>query len=135
VTEGGFDKKGEFIHMKFIPYLAMRKSWQYHVLTELKKVLPKTFEWARFIDYLFTIYDGFYAYLPPESRIRSLRFMGKYLARYVRHPAIANFRLFGYDGKNVTFWFQDHKKIKHFKTMKVPDFIRALTRHIGLVLD
>jgi len=131
MTEGGFDKKGEFIHMRFIPYLAMRKSWQYHVLTELKKVLPKTFEWAGFIDYLFATYPkGFYAYLPPESRIGSLRLMGKYLARYVRHPAIANFRLLGYDGKNVTFWFQDHKKVMHHKTMMVPDFIRALTRHI-----
>jgi len=131
VTEGGFDGKGEFVHMSFIPYEAMRKSWQYHVLTELKKILPKTWEWAGFIDWLFTIYPkGFYAYLPPESRITSLKHMGKYLARYVRHPAIANYRLYGYDGKNVTFWYHDHENIKHFKTMTVFDFIKAITQHI-----
>jgi hypothetical protein len=96
VTEGGFDGRGEFVHMTFIPYRTMRKSWQYHVLTELKKVLPKTFVWAEFIDYVFTVYsNGFYSYLPLESRIGSMWQMGKYLARYVRHPAIANFRLYG----------------------------------------
>jgi hypothetical protein len=131
VTEGGFDGRGEFIHMTFIPYRAMRKSWQYHVLTELKKVLPKTSLWSGFIDYLFTVYDdGFYAYLPPESRIGSMRQMGKYLARYVRHPAIANFRLYGYDGIHVTFWFQGHDGEIHYMTLTVFDFIRALTRHI-----
>lgn len=131
VTEGGFDGKGNFVHMKFIPYKAMRKSWQYHVLTKLKKALPKTREWSEFINRLFKDYPkGFYAYLPPESRITSLRKMARYLARYIRHPAIANFRLFGYDGKRVTFWYQDNKKVRHYKTMAVSDFIRAIIQHI-----
>jgi hypothetical protein len=131
VTEGGFDGSGEFVHMTHIPYRAMRKSWQYHVLTELKRALPKTADWAGFINFLFKDYpEGFYAYLPPESRITSLRNMGKYLARYVRHPAIANFRLFGYDGRNVTFWYQDHENKRHYKTMAVFDFMRAITQHI-----
>jgi len=131
VTEGGFDKKGNFVHMSFIPYKAMRKSWQYHLLTDLKAILPKTMEWSEFIDRLFKDHsDGFYAYLPPESRIRSLKELGKYLARYVRHPAIANFRLFGYDGKNVTFWYVDHDGKKHYKTMEVFEFIRALIQHV-----
>ena len=131
VTEGGFDRKGNFVHMSFIPYKAMRKSWQYHLLTDLKAILPKTMEWSEFIDRMFKDYsDGFYAYLPPESRIRSLKELGKYLARYVRHPAIANFRLFGYDGKNVTFWYVDHDGKKHYKTMEVFEFIRALIQHV-----
>jgi len=131
VTEGGFDRKGNFVHMSFIPYKAMRKSWQYHLLTDLKAILPKTMEWSEFIDRLFKDHsDGFYAYLPPESRIRSLKELGKYLARYVRHPAIANFRLFGYNGKNVTFWYVDHDGKKHYKTMEVFVFIRALIQHV-----
>ena len=131
VTEGGFDRKGNFVHMSFIPYKAMRKSWQYHVLTDLKRILPKTMEWSEFIDRLFKDFsNGFYAYLPEESRIRSLKDLGKYLARYVRHPAIANFRLFGYDGNRVTFWYQDHDGKKQYKTMDVFEFIKAIIRHV-----
>ncbi|TFH44021.1 MAG: IS91 family transposase, partial [ANME-2 cluster archaeon] len=33
VTEGGFDKRGKFIHQKFISFRAIRKTWQYQVLT------------------------------------------------------------------------------------------------------
>ena len=131
VTEGGFDGKGNFVHMSYIPYEAMRKSWQYNVLTELKAALPRTKEWSEFIDWLFTIYPkGFYAYLPEESRIRSLKDMGKYLARYVRHPAIANFRLHGYDGERVTFWYLDNEGGRHYRTMAVFDFMRAIVQHI-----
>ena len=131
VTEGGFDGKGNFVHMEYISFEAMRKSWQYHVLTGLKKAMPKTKEWACWIDWLFKLYPkGFYAYLPEKSRIRSLRDIGKYLARYVRHPAIANFRLYGYDGERVTFWYLDNKGVKHYRTMEVFDFIGAIVQHI-----
>ncbi len=42
VTEGGFGKCGRFIHQKIIPFNAMRKTWQYQVLTQFKAALPKT---------------------------------------------------------------------------------------------
>jgi hypothetical protein len=32
-TVGRFDERGKFIHQKHIPYRAMRKTWQYQVLT------------------------------------------------------------------------------------------------------
>jgi len=41
VPEGGFDSYGRFIHQKFIPFNAMRKTWQYPVLTQFKAALPK----------------------------------------------------------------------------------------------
>ena len=130
VTEGGFDKRGKFVPKKYIPARAMRKTWQYQVLTRFKKVLPKSTEMSKFIDSLFKKYDGFYAYLPKESRISSKRQIAKYVGRYVRHPAIANSRICGYDGENVTFWYVDNEDIKHYKTMKVFEFIKALIQHI-----
>lgn len=36
VTEGGFDKKGNFVHQKYINFRTMRKTWQYQVLTRFK---------------------------------------------------------------------------------------------------
>jgi hypothetical protein len=122
VTEGGFDKRGKFVPKKYIPARAMRKTWQYQVLTRFKKVLPESKEMSMFIDSLFKKYDGFYAYLPKESRITSKRQIAKYVGRYVRHPAIANSRICGYDGENVTFWYVDNEDKKHYRTMKVFDY-------------
>lgn len=76
----------------------MRKTWQYQVLTNFKKALPKTKENALLIDRLFKEYsNGFYAYLHKESRINSITAVSKYVGRYVRHPAIANYRICKYD--------------------------------------
>ena len=83
------------------------------------------------IDSLFKKYpEGFYAHLPKESRITSKRQVAKYVGRYVRHPAIANSRICGYDGKSVTFWYVDNEGKRHYKTMAVFDFIRAIIQHI-----
>ena len=131
VTEGGFDRKGCFVPKRFIPAKAMRKTWQYEVLTRFKKVLPKTRGFAAFIDSFFKRYpDGFYVRLPKESRITSKRIIGRYVARYVRHPAIANTRICGYDGSSVTFWYKDNDGVKHVVTMDVFQFIEALIQHI-----
>ena len=130
MTEGGFDKQGNFVHKWFIPARAMRKTWQYQVLTRFKKALPKTPEVSELINSLFKMYDGFYVYLPKETRIRSKREVSRYVGRYIRHPAIANSRICGYDGKNVIFWYRDNQDVKHYKTMTVDDFIRAIIQHI-----
>ena len=58
VPEGGFDKRGRFIHQKFIPFNAMRKTWQYQVLTQFKAALPKNRVFSMLIDHLFKKYRG-----------------------------------------------------------------------------
>ena len=89
ITEGGFDKSRKFIHKKYIPFKALRRTWQYQVLTNLKKALPKTKENAMLIDTLFKDYpQGFYVFAPKESRITSRHRISRYVARYVRHPTI-----------------------------------------------
>jgi len=131
VTEGGFDKCGRFIHQKISPFNAMRKTWQYQVLTQFKAALHKTRVFAVLIDQLFKKYrKGFVVYHPKESRITNKRKIARYVARYIRHPAVANTRLHRYDGKTVTFWYKDHEGEKHFVTMAVREFIGALIQHI-----
>jgi len=131
ITEGGFDKKRRFNPKTFIPAEAMRKTWQYQVLTRFKQSLPKTPGLARFIDGLFKRYpNGFYVYLPKESRITSKRTIGRYIVRYVRHPAIANTRICGYDKKTVTFWYKDNGGVKNIVSMEIFEFIEALIQHI-----
>jgi len=130
VTEGGFDGKRKFYPKYFFPARAMRKTWQYQVLTKLKESLPKTKENSELINDLFKTYDGFYVWLPKESRIKLRREISKYVGRYIRHPAIANSRICRYDGKEVTFWWKDNEGGKHYKTMGVDDFIEAIIQHI-----
>ena len=91
VTEGGFDKQDNFIHQKYIPFNAMRKTWQYQVFTQFKAALPKNIVFSILIDRLFKKYQkGFYVYLPKESRITNKKRIAKYVARYIRHPTVAN---------------------------------------------
>ncbi len=37
ITEGGFDRNKNWIHVDYIPYKGWRKKWQYELLTRLKK--------------------------------------------------------------------------------------------------
>jgi hypothetical protein len=131
ITEGGFDRTKKFIHKKYIPFKALRRTWQYQILTNLKKALPKTKEYATLIDKLFKAYpEGFYVFAPKESRITQRQKISRYVARYVRHPAIANSRICGYNGKEVTFWYVDRDDVKRYETIGVDEFISALIQHI-----
>jgi hypothetical protein len=109
----------------------LRRTWQYQVLTNLKKALPRTKENAKLIDVLFKDYPkGFYIHAPEESRITSRHKISRYVARYVRHPAIANSRICGYNGREVSFWYVDRNYVKQYKTMSVDEFISALIQHV-----
>jgi transposase-like protein len=131
ITEGGFDRSKKFLHKKYIPFKALRRTWQYQVLTNLKKALPKTKEYATLVDRMFREYpNGFYIHAPEESRITSRHKISRYVARYVRHPAIANSRICGYDGREVTFWYVDRDDVKQYETMRVDEFIGALIQHV-----
>lgn len=54
----------------------------------------------------------------------------RYLARYMRHPAISNSRIESYDGKNIAIKV-DNKKWKTFRQVfSVDEFITSLIQHI-----
>src|SRR5450756_2189506 len=62
-TEGGLTKKGEWVPVSFLEYGALRRIWQYQLLTGVKREMPKTGENSCFIDSLFKGHkDGFYVY-------------------------------------------------------------------------
>lgn len=132
-TEGGFDKRNgnQFVHKWFIPFGALRKTWQYQVLTRFKSALPKTPAYAALISRLFTEHrEGFYVHAPKEGRIESKRKVARYVGRYVRHPAIANSRISGYEGGAVAFWFEDNEAVRHDRVMAADEFIAAVVQHV-----
>jgi hypothetical protein len=133
VTEGGFDMRhgGRFVRKAFIPFDALRRTWQYHVLTGFKAALPRTAGNAALIAALFRRHqEGFYVHAPKEGRIGSKREVARYVGRYVRHPAIADRRICGYEGGAVTFWFEDNEGRRHYRTMAADHFIGAVVQHV-----
>lgn len=126
VTEGGFTKEGKFISSgNYIPYNALHKNWEYNILKELKKYIPKEIVEEAYQKYP----NGFCVYVR-EDRISSRKGLAKYIGRYVRHPAIANCRIIAYNGEAVRFYWKDHDDKIHFKIMLVHDFISAIIQHI-----
>ena len=66
--------------------------------------------------------DGLF---PATNRKGTIRYIG----RYVRHPAISNRRIIGYDGKTVTFTYEEDRK-KFQKTLPKFEFIEAVLQHV-----
>jgi len=131
-TEGGFDRKGNWIHVDYIPYEGWRKKWQYEVLTRLKKELPGGRETSIFINRLFKEYpEGFVVYGERRFENKEAWDLARYIGRYIRHPPIAEYRITAYDGNQVTFWYEDTKtKQKVTITMDKFKFIKRVLSHI-----
>jgi hypothetical protein len=125
VTEGGFHAH-QFVSIgQYIHYDTIHKVWQYHLLTALRGRIPQ-----EIIDGMFKKYPhGFCSYVKPE-RIHSNKRLAQYLGRYVRHPAINNSRIMGYDRESVTFFYRDHEKSIQYKTFSVHEFISAVIQHL-----
>lgn len=63
--------------------------------------------------------------------LRGKKQLAKYVARYVRHPAIADSRITYFDDKVVAFYYIDHKtKRRVDKVMPVEEFMLALLQHM-----
>ena len=131
--EGAFER-GRFVHKAYFPMDLFRKTWQYHVLTGLRKVLPTDDPEVAggLIDRMFREFPkGFVVHVTKETRIRSVDHVIRYVGRYVRHPAIAESRLVGYDGERVSFKWKDHRtKEVRYRTLGVFEFIEALLQHV-----
>lgn len=125
-TEGGYDSRNKFVTLpRYISYDAFHKKWKYNILTALRGHIPDSI-----IDFCFRKYpNGFAAYIKPD-KLHYGKGLIKYIGRYIRHPAIANSRIIDYNGRGVTFYYEDHNKNKHFKTMSVFDFISSIIQHI-----
>ncbi|MFH1638591.1 MAG: transposase [Candidatus Woesearchaeota archaeon] len=127
ITEGGFDGQGRFVKCEYVPADGFRKTWQYHALTELKRAGVN----AGLIAELYDLYrKGFYVWLHQRGRISHPKLIARYIGRYVRHPAIANSRIYFFDGKIVKFFYINNEDIRIDVTMTADEFITALIQHI-----
>ena len=125
-TEGGYNSQNKFVSWgRYISYEAFHKKWKDNILNALREYIPQ-----QIIDLCFRKYpNGFVAYIKPD-KLHYGKGLIKYIGRYIRHPAIANSRIIDYNGKGVTFYYEDHDGNINFKTMSVFDFISAIIQHI-----
>ncbi|MDO9565224.1 MAG: transposase [Candidatus Desulfaltia sp.] len=142
MTEGGLTSGGQWVAMPYIDYRIIRKKWQYEILTALKKALSQDKTLKQIIDWCFKEKtNGFN--IQAKRRIEGkTKKAARYMARYVRHPAIADSRIIGYDTNNVTFVYERegitrkivmdkfafiHNVIKH-----IPDAHFKMVRYYGI---
>lgn len=132
VTEGGMDAAGKWKAQPYINYKSLRRIWQYEMLTRLGKVMPDTQDSKRLVNELFMRYsNGFYVHAEPK--VKDGRGIGRYIGRYLRHPAIADSRIVAYDGEQVTFTYKEEcngRKVRRERSLPVLDFIHGVIRHI-----
>lgn len=126
VTEGGFDKKGNFHRIKHFPCDGFRKCWQYVVLQKFQELgLSPLIARSLYNQY----FNGFYVWVHKRGRIKHPSLVARYVGRYVRHPAISNRRITYFNGREVRFYYDSEGEIVDV-SMSADEFITALIQHI-----
>lgn len=136
VTEYGIDKDGKGRAFRFFPYDFLRKAWMKVLLDYMLKALdPSLIRPSDFKRYKNRIYNiqgenGFYVH-GPSSPFNSPDAVASYITRYIGRPVMAQSRITGYDGKNVSYWYQRHEDNQIVnETESALEFIGKLIIHI-----
>ncbi len=134
VTEGGINKEGGWEEQGYVSYEGLRKIWQYEILSRIREKGGEERETEEMVKKLFGRYkEGFYVHAEP--RVKEAKGLGRYIGRYIRHPAIADSRIVGYDGEEVKYYYSQREgkkgvKKKVIKRLPVLEFIHGVVRHI-----
>ncbi|MBI5101551.1 MAG: transposase [Nitrospirae bacterium] len=132
VSEGGIDKDKTWREVNYFDTKKLRKKWQYHVITALRKAIMGTeyeTEWHGKLGSMFRQYPtGFDCDCMPESG--PVERLVVYLCKYVSSPPISIRRIEGYDGQNVTYRYEDHLKGPMTETISAVEFIGRMIRHL-----
>jgi len=131
MTSGGISEERDWIAVKYFPFEILHKKWQYH-LSEMLKREVKEETIKKSVDEMWRKYpNGLVAYWEKGDVPRDPKGLAKYLAKYVVSPPIAVRRIESYDGKEVRYWYKDHKsKAKEEVTVDVLTFIGRLVQSI-----
>jgi hypothetical protein len=132
VSEGGIDKDKQWRDVNYFDTRKLRKKWQYHLITALKKAVRGTAhdrEWRDKLGAMFRLYPtGFDVDCMPESG--PVERLVTYLCKYVSSPPISIRRIEGYDGQNVTYRYEDHLKGPVTETISATEFIGRMIQHL-----
>jgi hypothetical protein len=132
LTSGGIcEEKKEWIGMGYLPFETIHTKWQYHLLNMIKEQIP-TERIKRMVDKLYEMYPkGFVANVNKGEAPEKAKGLAIYLAKYMASPPISVKRILKYDGKTVTYWYNDHEtKARKEETVDVITFVGRMVQHI-----
>ena len=120
---------GEELKFNFIPRNMLRKTWQRLVVNNLCKA-DISHEDKILVHSMLNKYPGGFI-TDVGSRSLNKIFVIRYLARYMRHPAMANSRILFYGRGKVVIKMQDKYKRDYSTWFTVDEFITRLAAHIS----
>jgi hypothetical protein len=130
-TSGGYDDQEErWEHLQYLPYALLRRKWQWHLLTMLRRTL-ETDAINRLVDACFTKYPNGLVTNVQKGQVPSqYQRVARYVAKYVVSPPIAVRRIDRYDGQRVTYHYRSHRteRVEH-ETVAVDTFIGRMVQH------
>lgn len=132
MTNGGIDEeKNEWKELRYLPYEMIHRKWQFYLFEMMKTAVFKV-EMRELIDELYIKYpNGIVANVSKGEAPKEAKGLARYLAKYVASPPISVKRIVKYDGKTVTYWYNDHetKAVKR-ETIDVMTFVGRMVQHI-----
>ena len=134
VTQGGRSKQCNmdlWLNVSYLPYFLLRIKWKLYVLEIITKHAQKSADNQMLLESLhYHRYRNGFNVRVIKTGIPRTELVG-YIARYIRHPAISDRRIVGYDGIRVTIVCQEKEfHRKWFPSFTVEEFITCLIQHI-----
>jgi len=137
ITCGGLSLDySTWINNSFIPHQNLKSVWRYNIISFIRKsakkgllVLPHDIQ-SNLNPFLNNLYSKIW-YVNIGIKLSDARFTITYIGRYTKRPVIAESRILEYDGKFVTFSYEDQLSSETcYVRLTVEDFIARLIRHI-----
>jgi len=130
-TSGGYNAQGaRWEHLQYLPYDLLRRKWQWHLLSTLRKTLA-TDAIKQLVDRCFRTYPNGLVTNVQKGQVPSqYQSVARYVAKYVVSPPISVRRIDRYDGKRVTYHYRSHRtgRMEH-ATVPVDTFIGRMVQH------
>ena len=130
-TSGGYDaQSARWEHLQYLPYALLRRKWQWHLLSTLRKTLA-TDAIKRLVDVCFRKYPkGLVTNVQKGAVPSQYQSLARYVATYVVSPPISVRRIERYDGERVTYHYRSHRteRVEH-ETVDVITFIGRMVQH------
>jgi len=123
LSAGGVTRESVWKSIEFIPYAMLRSRWKTKLLLTLKPKLKNDGQIEAMFQKAWYVNVGI--------RLFGVKVTIGYVGRYTKKPVLAESRIVGYDGKNVTIVFTDYNDGGTVRwRMPVFTFIANLIQHI-----
>jgi len=119
---------GKIIDFTFIPSEFLRKTWRNILINNICRANISYVEKELAYSMLRIYPNGFVTNVEDS---RNQEAVIRYLARYMRHPAISNSRIMDYNGNNITIKIDKNKWKEFCQKFTIDEFITSIILHVS----